>query len=117
MKKEDVGTGKFNTQLLKNLCFVEGLADVIKSELKSLQNIDVLRKWEMLKASIKKYTLNFSKSQSCIKRERIADLSLSITQLEESLDTLDKCQLQNLDHQKAEAAGLNAGKGERSDLS
>ena len=97
---------KMNTLHLINSKYVSMMNQHIADCLEETTNLSPKARWEDLKESVKKVTINFSKKAASEKRERMAQLYEVITETEDSYDTITLENYNELQQLKSELESL-----------
>ena len=97
---------KLNTTLLLDGDYLEQIRTHIADKMVSDKHLHPKTRWENLKESIKQESIKFSKKKACEKRIRRADLSLQISDMEETFDTISYEDFQDLQAKRVELESL-----------
>ena len=100
------GYWKMNTSYLYDGEFVQTINDHITDIQHELQQLSALERWEVFKLKVKEKIQQYTKAHASEEKLIISQLSERITELEDSLETLDKPQLQILENTKIDHAEL-----------
>ena len=93
---------KFNTLLLHDSNFLQLINDLLDAAPKKYTLLSPKNRWEAIKKDIMEKTKIFSKTKINVRRECIADLSASVTQLENNFHMLNDEEMHELNQSKAE---------------
>ena len=100
------GYWKFNTTLLSQIDYLKFMNSTLNSLKTSLDGIESVERWELIKEEIKKKTMQYSRQQSKDNMIAISQLSEYITHTEDRLDDADEKTLKNLQNSKIELESL-----------
>ena len=82
------GYWKFNNSLLKRKDFCENMGSFLSDKLANMDEENVLRKWDLLKSEIKEFCIKFSKECASEKKLVLAQLSETVSELQDKIDLL-----------------------------
>ena len=101
------GYWKMNTDLLCKREYLDFMNNILEQKILEYIKLKPKVAWENLKKDIKQYSIKFSKQLASQTRERIANLSEEICEMEKSFDVISEADFKHLQNLKAEFEDIN----------